>query len=161
MKSSNIVAGSNVFLSREDDPRLDEEFIAQIQDYNRLKGIAERRKVDYRIAGFSNIQEEILRAEMRCCYAKNDPCWGYVKKRNRVVSACINVECPNIKKCNPTYSPTEAKYWIPSDAEKKMYGDPEKLLELLQTCHPDEKPGKYAGQECSAADVRAFRFVCV
>jgi len=37
MFESNIVAGSNVFFSREDDPRWDEKFVEQIQDYLRIK----------------------------------------------------------------------------------------------------------------------------
>lgn len=127
MMSSNIVAGSNVFLSREDDPRQDPEFIAQIQDYERLKEIADRRRVDHRIPGFSKAQEEILKTEMRCVYAKNDPCWGYVKKRNRVVSACINGACPRIKQCNPSYSPADASYWMPSAADQRAYKEPKKL----------------------------------
>lgn len=125
--NSNIVAGSNVFLSRSDDPRQDPDFIAQIQDYERLKGIADRRKVDHCIPDFSNDQKEILQTELRCVYAKNDPCWGYVKKRNRVISACINGSCPRIGMCNPNYSPEEASYWIPSDEENRAYKDPSKL----------------------------------
>ena len=144
MTSSNIVAGSNVFLSREDDPRQDPAFVEQVQDYDRLKGIADRRKVDHSIAKFSSAQEEILRTEMRCVYAKNDPCWGYVKSSNRVISACINGECPKIRECNPKYSLEEAKYWRPSVFDKRAYRDPEKLrFYYIVDMVSDEEIGRY------------------
>ncbi len=127
MMNSNIVAGSNVFLSREDDPRHDPKFVAQIYDYDRLKGIAERRNVDYRIPTLSKVQLEILTTELRCVNAKNDPCWGYVKSRNRVVSMCINGSCPQIKQCNPNYSSAEAEIWKFSDADNRAYRDPKRL----------------------------------
>ena len=127
MTNSNIVAESNVFLSREDDPCHDPEFVAQIYDYDRIKGIAERRNVDYRIPTLSKVQSEILKTELRCVYAKNDPCWGYVKSRNRVVSMCINGLCPRIKQCNPNYSSAEAKTWKFSDVDTIAYRDPQKL----------------------------------
>lgn len=127
MSKSNIVAESNVFLSREDDPRLDASFLAQVLDYHRLKGIDERKKVDYKIPDFSKVQKEILKTEIRCIYAKNDPCWGYNKSRQKVVSACINGQCPNIWKCNPEYSPGESNYWIPSAEDQRLYGKPEAL----------------------------------
>ena len=127
MMNSNIIAESNVFQCRENDPRQDPEFVAQIQDYERLKGIADYVMVDPRIPGFSRVQEEILKTELRCVYAKNDPCWGYVKKRDRVVSACINGSCPRIKLCNPNYTPEEASYWAPSIADQSAYKEPKRL----------------------------------
>ncbi len=127
MMNSNIVAGSNVFLSREDDPCHDPDFVAQIYDYDRIKGIAERRNVDYRIPALSKSQTEILKTELRCVYAKNDPCWGYVKSCSRVVSMCINGLCPRIMQCNPNYSSTEAKTWKFSDADNRAYRDPKTL----------------------------------
>lgn len=127
MRNSNIVAGSNVFLSREDDPCHDPEFVEQIQDYDRIKGIAERRNVDYRIPPLSKAQSEILKTELRCAYAKNDPCWGYVNSRNRVVSMCINGLCPRIMRCNPNYSSAEARNWKFSAEDNRAYGDPKRL----------------------------------
>ena len=124
MTNSNIVAGSNVFLSREDDPRLDSDFVKQVQDYQLLQDLAKRKQVDYRIPNFTKVQQEIQRMEIRCVYAKNDPCWGYSKSRGRTVCACINGECPKILECNPRYSAEDAAYWVTSSKERRLYGDP-------------------------------------
>ena len=58
---SNIVAGSNVFRSRTDDPMQDPAFVSQVQDYPRLQEIAARKRVDSRVAKFDKAQEEILK----------------------------------------------------------------------------------------------------
>lgn len=141
---SNIVAGSNVYLSRTDDPMQDPAFVSQIQDYPKLKEIAAKRLVNYRLARFSKVQEEILKTELRCVYAKNDPCWGYREDLKRVVSACINGKCPNIRKCNPSYTAGDAAYWVTSDQEKELYGRPNKqrvyyFVDMIS----DEEMGQY------------------
>lgn len=144
MKNSNIIAGSNVFLSHNDDPRHDPAFVSQIQDFARLKGISNRRQVDSLVADFTAPQEKILKTEMRCIYAKNDPCWGYVKSRGKVECACINGDCPNIFKCNPHYSQASSSYWVTSTAEKQLYGDPDKLRwYYIVDMISDEEMGRY------------------
>jgi len=141
---SNIVAGSNVFLSRTDDPMQDPAFVSQVHDYPRLREIAVRKFADSRVAKLDNAQEEILKTELRCVYAKNDPCWGYRKDLKRVVSACINGKCPNIRKCNPSYTAEEAAYWITSDQERKLYGRPDKQREYyIVDMISDEEMGRY------------------
>ena len=126
MQESNIVAGSNVYLSRTESPFWDPDFVAQVQDYKLLKYISSKRQTDNRVAAFSGNQGEILRTEMRCIYAPKDPCWGYVKERKRVLSACINGECPKIYECNPKYTAEDAAYWVTTDEERKQYGNPDK-----------------------------------
>lgn len=121
------IADSDEFLSRENDPRLDPRFIAQIRDYDRLKDIREHLVQDYRAPRFSDAQEQILKIGLRCFYAENDPCWGYVEKYNGVVSACIKGTCSMIRQCNPRYSPAEASYWNTSAAKQSEYKDPRKL----------------------------------
>lgn len=126
MPDSNIIAGSNVFLSRTEDPRWDPEFVSQIQDYKLLKDLESRKQVDNRIIHFSRKQRDILEIELRCTNAKNDPCWGYSAEKNRIVSACINVECPKIMDCNPNYTANDAAYWVTTEEERKLYGKPDK-----------------------------------
>ncbi len=127
MSKSNILAGSNVYISRLAEPAFDSEFIKQIQDYKLLKKLDNRRKADTRVAVFTKEQEKILEIETRCIYAKKDPCWGFSKKKNRAVSACINDSCPKIFECNPKYNKLDAEYWKPSDADFYSYGDPKKM----------------------------------
>lgn len=141
---SNIVAGSNVFLSRTDDPMHDPAFVSQVQDYPRLKEIEARKRIDSRVAKFEKPQEEILKTELRCVYAKSDPCWGYREDLKRVVSACINGACPRIGQCNPSYSADEAAYWVTSNQERKLYGRPDKqrvyyIVDMIS----DEEMGRY------------------
>lgn len=148
---SNIVAGSNVFLSRTDDPMQDPAFVSQVQDYPRLQEIAARKRVDSRVAKFDKAQEEILKTELRCVYAKNDPCWGYRKDLKRVVSACINGKCPNIWKCNPSYTAEEAAYWVTSDQERRLYGRPDKqrvyyIVDMIS----DEEMSRYISNPANA-----------
>lgn len=147
MFKSNIVAGSNVFLSREDDPRWDSNFVQQVQDYSKIKDISSRKETDFRIASLSASQHKILENEMRCIYAENDPCWGFSKDKNKVVCACINNRCPLILKCNPNYSDKEVKFWITSDEERRRYGDPNKLpLYYIVDMIPEDEMLRY---ECN------------
>ncbi|MBQ7864189.1 MAG: hypothetical protein IJ353_06980 [Lachnospiraceae bacterium] len=127
METSNIVAGSNVFLSRKEHPFWDSEFVKQVQDYKLVKYIDSRRRVDGRVCELSEKQYAILQTEMRCVYAKNDPCWGYSDAKKKVISACINGECPNIRRCNPLYSSEVADLWRMSDEERDLYGNPMRL----------------------------------
>lgn len=127
MYQSNIVAGSNVFVSHCNDPRHDEGFVRQVQNYFRLKEIADSRTHDQRIAPLDQGQQELLKTEMRCAYAKNDPCWGYKTSEKKIVSDCINEQCPRIRRCNPQYSGEAARYWRMTSQERDLYGDPGSL----------------------------------
>ena len=73
MLESNIVAESNVYLSRTDSPYWDTDFIAQIKDYELLKHIESKRQSDRWIASFSDSQRRMLEIDMRCTFAKKDP----------------------------------------------------------------------------------------
>ena len=127
METSNIVVGSNVFLCRTEYSFQDPEFVKQVQDYELLKYIESRNQVDNLIAPFQKEQISILNTEMRCIYAKNDPCWGYKKTKGKVVCACINERCPLLKECNPDYSRNNASYWMTSEVESSLYGRPDQL----------------------------------
>ena len=138
MMNRNIAAGSNVYLSKENDPRHDPEFIAQILDYDRLKDIVERRKVDNRIPFLSSKQISIVHRGIRCTFAKNDPCIGPVAGGKNDCK-CININCPGIydqpsfygkspwKGCNPDITEEYIKQWTPDLDCKKQYGNPEQL----------------------------------
>lgn len=129
MEVSNIIAGSNVCMSREDNPFWDTDFVGLVEDYALLKYISSRRQVDGRVCELSKKQRAILRTEKRCVYAKSDPCWGFVVSQNKVVSACINGECPRIYECNATYTPEQSAFWKTSEEERSTYGAPELLRE--------------------------------
>lgn len=126
---SNILVGSNVLEFETESPLFDPEFVAEIQDYELLKKLEPYIGHDGRSVRFSGKQEQILRTELRCIYAKNDPCWGYSDEQKRIVSACINGDCPKIKECNKNYSKEEAVYWRVDKEQKALYGDPHKQPE--------------------------------
>lgn len=125
MLESNIVAESNVYLSRTDSPYWDTDFIAQIKDYELLKHIESKRQSDRWIASFSDSQRRMLEIDMRCTFAKKDPCWGLDKDGDRVRCACINGACSKLFKCNPDYTEADAIFWTTSDEEKNQYGKPD------------------------------------
>lgn len=125
MYESNIIAGSNVFLSREEDKFWDEDFARQVQDYKLIKYMHDRRKIDSRICNLTGKQQAILNSDMRCLYAKNDPCWGYVESRKKMVCACINNECSQIYRCNKDYTIEQSLLWSMTDEEIEQYGHPE------------------------------------
>ncbi|MCQ2495989.1 MAG: hypothetical protein MJ131_05300 [Lachnospiraceae bacterium] len=127
MFESNIVVGSNVFFSREEDPMFDQTFVDQVVEYKCIRAIYKRREVDFRVANLSKVQHGIRKTECRCIYAQNDPCFGYSKEKNKVVCACINRECSHILECNPDYSDEMAKEWSMTDEERLLYGNPSKL----------------------------------
>lgn len=128
MNKSNIITRSNIFLCKAEDPWLDPDFISQIQDYNLLREFDRKKQQgENRIASFSKKQNDILNTEMRCIYAKDDPCWGYVDKLKKVISKCINGECPQIYRCNPDYTYDYAKLWEHDVSEILKYGNPNKL----------------------------------
>lgn len=144
MRESNIVVSSNVYLSKTDNPRWDKNFISQVQDYSLLKEIKKYIQSDTRAAELTEKQEEILTTELRCVYAKKDPCWGYVNSAHKVLCACINGECPNIKKCNTYYSPEDEAYWTTSEKERLAYGEPDELKEYyLVDMISDEEMKRY------------------
>lgn len=127
MQQSNIVAQSNVYPFKKDLPWYDSEFVSQVEDYTLLK------KIFFLIHTVEPTpkQEEIMRTETRCMYAKNDPCWGYSDKAKKAVCACINGKCPKgIYLCNPNYTDEDRKYWKTSKEDKALYGNPKNRKEL-------------------------------
>ena len=138
MLDSNIVAGSNVYLSRTNDPRQDPEFVEQILDHDLLKALVERRKVDRRIPALTKEQMSIVHRGIRCTFAKNDPCIGLVEGKGTQCK-CINIKCPGIydrssfygtvpwKGCNPNVTEEYIRQWTPDLQEEKLYGDPGRL----------------------------------
>ena len=146
MYTSNIIAGSNVYLVRSNDPFYDPEFVKQIQDYELLKFIKKRKSVDDSIEFPFGNQGAILKSEMRCIYAKKDPCFGYDQSQRRMVCDCINGNCPQIKKCNPNYSSLYAESWNTKDEEVNLYGNPKTLAVyyLVDLTSEFEKNNYYA-----------------
>ena len=155
MAESNIVAGSNVYLARTDDPRLDPDFIAQILDYDLLKSIVDRRKTDSRIPMLSGEQMSIVHRGIRCTFAQNDPCIGYVEGKGTQVK-CINIKCPGIydrssfygkapwKGCNPGVTEEYIKEWTPNPEDKKRYRRPDMLPQYyIVDMISDEEMSRY------------------
>lgn len=134
MMDSNIIADSNVYLTREDNSWLDPEFVSQVMDYDLLKKYADRHKYAPHIPLLSSGQMRIIHSGIRCTYAKNDPCIGPVKG-GRVKNRCINIECPGLydrpksawKGCNPGLTEEYVKQWTPNPEDKKLYGNPMNL----------------------------------
>ena len=156
--NSNIVAGSNVYIARTDDPRRDPEFIKQILDYDRLKEIVERRKVDPKISLLSKEQMSIIHRGTRCIFAKNDPCFGPLPG-GRNGCKCINIECPGIydrsffygkapwKGCNPDITEEYIKLWSPDPIAKEQYGNPGDLRKYyIVDMISDEEMSHYASE---------------
>ncbi len=127
--NSNILIGSNVLKFEAERPMYDSHFVREIQDYEVLKKLEPYKGFDSRSIHFTDKQEQILKTELRCIYAKNDPCWGYNDQKKKIVSACINGDCPKIKECNQDYSKENARYWQTDKAERTLYGNPNKQTE--------------------------------
>ena len=127
MQQSNIVAQSNVYPFKKDLPWYDPEFVSQVEDYSLLK------KIFFLIQTIEPTpkQEEIMRTETRCMYAKNDPCWGYSDRTKKTACACINDKCPKgIYSCNPNYKNEDKKFWKTSKEDKALYCNPTNRKEL-------------------------------
>lgn len=121
---SNIIGGSNVYPCKE-SPFCDQEFVNQIEDYEVLKRIHKKQEIRQTSVHLTEKQSQIMEIEMRCYYAKNDPCWGYVNGQG-IQCKCIKGRCPQIKKCNPTYTSEQEDYWKMTDEAKVLYGHPDK-----------------------------------
>lgn len=142
MKTSNISGGSNVYPCKE-SPLSDQEFVNQIEDYNYIRTIHKMQEFKQDSVQLTKKQSQLLKIEMRCVYAKADPCWGYINGQG-IRSKCIEESCPQIKKCNPSYTPEQKKYWTMTDEAKALYGYPEKqkkyyLVDLVS----DEEMSRY------------------
>ena len=131
---SNIVAKSNVYLTREDNPWFDREFVSHVMDYDFLKKYADRHKYAPHIPLLSSEQMRIVHRGIRCVYAKNDPCIGPVKGGG-IRCKCINKGCPGLydgakpgwKGCNPGLTEDYVKQWTPNPEDKTLYANPKNL----------------------------------
>ena len=119
MEKSNINGESNIYPSRR-NPLTDRKFVSQIEDYEYIKDIDKMQKLRQISDVLTQKQKQILVTEMRCVYAKHDPCWGYINGEG-IRCKCIESECPNLIKCNPQYTLEEKEYWTMSEEEKKLY----------------------------------------
>lgn len=124
MQESNIIGGSNIYPCCG-IPTQDPSFMNNVQDYELLKELYDKNVFSCGKIVFTNKQKQIIETDMRCVYAKNDPCWGYVDGKG-IVSKCINVACPQIKKCNKEFAAEDEKEWRISFLEKNQYGCPDK-----------------------------------
>ena len=142
METSNIIGGSNIFPCKG-SPLRDQEFINQIEDYNYIRTIHKMQTFRQNSVHLTEKQSQLLEIEMRCAYAKADPCWGYINGQG-IRSRCIEGKCPQIKKCNPTYTLEQQEYWTMTDEAKALYGRPDKqkkyyLVDLVS----DEEMSRY------------------
>ena len=108
METSNIIGGSNVYPCKG-SPLSDQEFVNQIEDYNYIRTINKMQEFRQSSVHLTKKQSQLLEIEMRCVYAKHDPCWGYVNGQG-IRSRCIEGRCPRIKTCNPTYTSDQKAY---------------------------------------------------
>lgn len=155
MPQSNIVAGSNVFLVRTEDPRHDPDFVAQILDCDLLEQIYDRKKFDSEVPSFSSVQKHLVSKGARCPFAQNDPCIGPVEGKG-IQTKCINTKCPGIydrasfygtspwKGCNPSVTQEYIDQWTPNKEENELYGKPEKLVRFFRVdMISDEEMSQY------------------
>lgn len=136
---SNITGGSNIYPCNG-MPSKDEMFVNHIEAYSYIKDISRKQSLGQTNVRLLKKQAQFLNIEMRCLYAKNDPCWGYVEGQG-IKCKCINIECPKIGECNPTYTHEQRVYWTMKASEKKLYGEPNKLKKyyLVDLVSDDEK----------------------
>ena len=142
METSNIIGGSNVYPCKG-SPLSDQEFVNQIEDYNYIRTIHKMQEFRQSSVHLTKKQSQLLEIEMRCVYAKKDPCWGYINGQG-IRSRCIEGRCPRIKNCNPTYTSEQQGYWTMSEEAKTLYGSPDKqkkyyLVDLVS----DEEMSRY------------------
>lgn len=142
METSNIIGGSNVYPCKG-SPLSDQEFVNQIEDYNYIRTIHKMQEFRQSSVHLTKKQSQLLEIEMRCVYAKNDPCWGYINGQG-IRSRCIEGRCPRIKNCNPTYTSEQQAYWTMTEDTKILYGRPDKqkkyyLVDLVS----DEEMSRY------------------
>lgn len=102
---SNIIGGSNVYPCKG-KPVCDQEFVDQVEDYEYIKIIRKKQEIRQTSVRLTEKQSRIMETEMRCYYAEKDPCWGYVNGQG-IRCKCIEGRCPQIKKCNPGYTPVK------------------------------------------------------
>lgn len=121
---SNIIGGSNVYPCKG-KPVCDQEFVDQVEDYEYIKIIRKKQEIRQTSVRLTEKQSRIMETEMRCYYAEKDPCWGYVNGQG-IRCKCIEGRCPQIKKCNPGYTPVKKKYWKMTEETKALYGHPER-----------------------------------
>lgn len=143
MNTSNIIIGSNIYPCKE-SPLRDQDFVNQIEDYNYIQQINKMRLLSSYNIQLTQKQEQLLKIEMRCVYAKKDPCWGYIDGQG-IRSRCIEGCCPQIMKCNPTYTSEQKRYWTMTDEVVAQYGRPDKqkkyyLVDLIS----DEEMLRYS-----------------
>lgn len=124
MEKSNVIGGSNVYPCKS-SPLSDQKFVDQIEDYNYIRTIYKMQEFGQSAVHLTKKQMQLLEIEMRCVYAKSDPCWGYINGQG-IQSRCIEGTCPRIKKCNPTYTLEQQEYWTMTEEAKVLYGHPDK-----------------------------------
>lgn len=145
MEKSNIIGGSNVYPCK-DNPLSEQEFVNQIEDYDYIKTIYKMREFRQLDVHLTRKQSQLLEIEMRCSYAKHDPCWGYINGKG-IRCRCVEGRCPRILECNPTYNIEQQEYWTMTDTIKTMYGYPDKqkkyyLVDLIS----DEEMARYISE---------------
>ena len=124
MNTSNIIGGSNIYPCKE-SPLRDQNFVNHIEDYNYIQKINKMQLLSSYNIHLTQKQAQLLKIEMRCVYAKKDPCWGYIDGQG-IRSRCIEGRCPQIMKCNPTYTSEQKRYWTMTEEATALYGHPDK-----------------------------------
>lgn len=142
MKTSNIIGGSNIYPCKG-KPLSDQQFVNQIEDSGYIEEINNKIQSGLISVQLSEKQNRILKTGMRCVNAKHDPCWGYINGEG-IRCKCIEEGCPQLKICNPTYTPEQRVYWTMTEEAESMYGWPNKqrkyyLVDLVS----DEEMARY------------------
>lgn len=127
---SNLCFVSNVYPC-QDDCVSDSAFLKEVRDYDKLKNM-KQAKYSSAFPAFSVEQEKIISEGTRCIGAKNDPCWGFVKKNGKEIwmNKCIQTECSHFRECRSSKNPYDAmekKEFSPSAEEIEKYGNPKEL----------------------------------
>ena len=157
MEKSNVGIKSNVYPCSE-SPLRDQSFVDAVEDYDRLKKIAQKINdalVPVRIR--KDEQKRLLDVGTRCTYANNDPCWGYIKGEG-IRCKCIEGHCPNIRECNPEYSKQQRIEWTMTNRVRLQYGDPKKqkkyfLVDLVS----DKEQSRYVSDPKSEIEFPFMR----
>lgn len=124
---SNIVSKSNLYpCDKNKDPRFDQDFIIHVTDVTKLKAIKVAIRQFILDEKLENWQLEYLENDMRCVFAKDDPCWGIVKSNKdghkMTRSFCINSDCPKLMECNPDYTAKYGEKWdFDIDNQRQYY----------------------------------------
>ena len=124
---TNITVASNIFHRSNNDISYDPDFVAQVIGHSALQKIKEQYGGSLDRVQLSAWQEEMLREDKRCSYAKNgEMTHGLVRKNGEIVwqGRCEYSECADFSTCLAT----QASY---QRLARPVYKSPERDAEPL------------------------------